>query len=460
MKILITGATGLIGQKLVNALVRKGYENIHILTRHVPSAKKKLPYPLEFHQWENSEETLPPSAATQETNVVLNLAGESVAKGMWTHSQKNKIYSSRVMLTHNLVEGLKGTCDHVSQMISSSAIGYYGDRGDEELTEKSGAGNSFLTDVCEDWEAEASETTLFKNIALVRTGIVLASEGGALNEIIKPFQWGIGGRLGDGKQWMSWIHIDDLVEVFVHIIENKFSGIVNAVAPENVTNQKFSEALAAQLGVPAKFHVPKFVLKNALGEKSSLLLYSQRVQPEFLMQKKFNFKYSTLDSAFKDLLINAKCNENTFVKRQWVPDQIENVFEFFSDEKNLERITPEFLNFKVMSKSSDQLQKGTTIDYSLKIHGVPVKWRSEITEWDKDKKFTDVQLKGPYKKWHHQHIFYRYKNGTVIEDIVRYKVPLGMLGRVVSQPFVKKDLRKIFSYRSEVISNHFGSGKY
>ena len=279
--------------------------------------------------------------------------------------------------------------------------------------------------------------------------MVLGHDGGALEKMLPPFQLGVGGKLGSGTQWMSWIHIHDLVEMMVFSIENSSAdGIYNAVSPNPVSNSEFTKILGQELKRPTLFPVPKFILKIVLGELSELLLSSQRVISKKISDRGFKFKYPQVQEALKEVCGNPYHEIKT---EQWVPQPLDKTFLFFKDAKNLEKLTPEFLKFKVLNQSTPEIKEGTKLNYRISLHGFPVGWQSKIIDWKPDKKFSDVQLKGPYSYWHHTHEFEEKNGGTLIRDRVLYKVPFGIPGDLVGGGWVRKDLENIFTYRQKTI---------
>jgi ligand-binding SRPBCC domain-containing protein len=338
-------------------------------------------------------------------------------------------------------------------VIIASAVGFYGDRADETLSETAGPGTGFLSEVCQAWEAAAADLDPTIRKVHVRIGVVLSSSGGMLEKVLPVFRSGGGGPLGSGKQWMSWVHLRDLLRIFFHILNHaEVSGPVNAVAPNPVTNADFTRVLAKKLQIPALFKAPEAVLKTALGERSQVLLESQRVSCEKLEKSGFEFEYPELSTALDDLL---PTDGELFETHQWVPRPVDEVFAFFSSEKNLETITPPWLNFHVLGVSTPQIMSGTLIDYRLKLHGVPFKWKTRIEEWTPGKKFVDTQLKGPYKKWHHTHLFTPINGGTLISDRVIFKLPGGIVGNTVLRGWVRGDVEKIFQFRHRKIAELF-----
>jgi uncharacterized protein (TIGR01777 family) len=280
MRILLTGITGFIGRKLGERLVKEGHELVAL----VRDPQARLPFPVELRGWDS-----PPLEGIE---AVIHLAGESIAARRWSKRQKERIISSRVETAKKLGRIVKKP----PLLISASGIGYYGDRGEEVLHEASAMGRGFLAEVCQEWESAAMEVGASRTVML-RTGMVLGREGGALARILPLFRAGLGGRLGSGRQWMSWIHLEDIVGLYLFALnQSSLSGPVNAVAPLPVTNEEFTRALAKAVGRPALLPVPSLALKLALGEMSALLLESQRVK-ESVSQKGYTFAYPSLDQA-------------------------------------------------------------------------------------------------------------------------------------------------------------------
>jgi len=236
--------------------------------------------------------------------VVFNLAGEPVAEGRWTAERKRRIRDSRVLGTRNLVAGLAGLESRPQVLVTASAVGYYGDRGDEALDETSSPGHGFLADVCVEWEREAlAAERLGIRVVCVRTGIVLARGGGALARMLTPFRMGAGGKLGDGRQWMPWINLDDEVGILLHAMnDDRIHGAINAVGPRPVTNAAFTRALGHAVHRPAFLPMPKTALRLAFGEMSVILTASQRVLPKEAERTGYTFKHPELAGALAAVL--------------------------------------------------------------------------------------------------------------------------------------------------------------
>lgn len=454
MKILITGATGLIGKDVGKKLVEEGHE-VSILTRNAEEAKSSLPFPAKILEWKNYSESLPRSYF-DDIHTVIHLAGESIAAARWTPEVKKRILESRKIGTRKIVEAIKYSNGSVKQFISASAIGIYGP-GNDVVQESSPLRRDFLSEVCQQWEKESQElSSIGVNVINPRIGIVLSRKGGAMDRMLPLFSMGLGGAIGSGKQWMSWIHQDDLTNMFLFFIQNPhLSGAFNAVAPNPVSNFEFSRSLAESLGRRLFFPVPKVILKLALGEMSTLVTDGPKVSSNKIINEGFEFKYKDLKSALSEISGPLKNGHKEMFSEIWLPKKTTDVFPFFADEMNLEKLTPASLKFNVLNKSTTTIQEGTLINYRLKIHGVPILWKTLIESWEPGKKFVDRQLKGPYRLWHHTHEFEDFAGGTLMRDRVIYKVPLGRLGEMIAGPFVKKDVTKIFSYRRKVIAQIF-----
>jgi uncharacterized protein (TIGR01777 family) len=297
MNILLTGGTGFIGKKLGERLVQKGHQ-VFVVTRNVEEYRGKLPYPCQFLEWNQLENILP----SLEIDVVVHLAGESVAQ-RWTSKVKKRIRDSRIETTKQLVKALEK--NEIKAFIAASGIGFYGDRGEEILTEESKIGKTFLSQVCGEWEKENSKIKLIKpqtRLAIFRIGLVLG-EGGALRMMLPIFKLGLGSALGNGKMWMSWIHIDDLVEMFVWAVENSnVSGAYNAVSPNPIRNMDFSRLLAGIFNKGLLPAPPKFILKIVLGEMAELVLTSQNAQPQRALQGGFPFQYYDIEEALRSVV--------------------------------------------------------------------------------------------------------------------------------------------------------------
>jgi uncharacterized protein (TIGR01777 family) len=296
MKILISGSHGLIGKALIKSLEADEHE-VFSLVRYAPRTESEI-------EWSPDRYSIA-LARLEGFDAVVNLAGESIAEGRWTEDKKRAIRESRVKGTKLLGDALANLTNRPKTFICASAIGYYGNRGDEILTENSAPGEGFLADVCVEWE-KATALATEKGIRVVnaRFGVILDKNGGALAKMLPPFRLGLGGRIGSGKQWMSWIALADVVGALKFALVNEtLDGPVNFVAPNPVTNAVFTRSLGKALSRPTIFPIPAFGVRLVFGEMAdALLLGSQRVEPERLEAAAYQFHYSELDDAFRRVL--------------------------------------------------------------------------------------------------------------------------------------------------------------
>ena len=300
MKVLVTGATGFVGRRLCEELGRRG-DSVVVLSRDPAAAEQRVAVLSRAHSWDPASQT-PPTEALAGADAVVHLAGESVV-GRWTEAKKNAIRDSRVLSTRNLVSGIAQSPSKPKVMVSASAIGYYGDRGDEELTEQSSAGDDFLARTCLAWEDEALKVeSLGVRLARVRIGVVLALGGGALGAMLTPFKLGAGGPLGAGRQWWSWIHRDDLVGIILHLLDNDSGGAFNATAPEAARQKEFARVLGRVLRRPAFMPTPAFALKIVMGGFATELLSSKKVLPQAIQRSGYEFRHSALEPALRNIL--------------------------------------------------------------------------------------------------------------------------------------------------------------
>jgi hypothetical protein len=301
MKILVTGGTGFVGRPLVRKLVENNHEVV-LLSRNPEAAKSALALPLTVFKWD-PEASTPPKEAYQGIEGIVHLAGESIAAGRWTEKQKKKILDSRTLSTRNLLKGAVEAGVKPKALVMASAIGIYGDRGNDSLSESSPQGIGFLADVCRAWEKESQYPGLesVRKVNL-RIGIVLGKDGGALQKLLPLFKLGGGGPVGNGKQWMSWIHRSDLVEMILYsLTHDNVSGAVNAVAPNPSTNAEFSKALGKAVNRPAFMPAPAIALKLAMGEMSELVLASQKVEAKKILDSGFVFTYPKIQEALDEI---------------------------------------------------------------------------------------------------------------------------------------------------------------
>ncbi len=302
MKIILSGGTGFIGRALLDRLLGAGHRVV-LLTRNPGPARLLLKGYGEVQQWNGSAEG-PWTSHIESADAVINLAGESIIAKRWTTRQKEKIISSRISATKAIVEAISTASKKPSVFVSASAMGYYGNVEHDEVTESRAKGNGFLADTCEQWENTAREAEKWGlRVVLTRIGVVLEKDGGALQRMLLPFRIFMGGHLGSGKQWFSWIHRDDIVEAIIFLLgAPNIAGPVNLVSPNPVTMKEFCRVLGKVMGRPSWAPVPSFVLRSLLGEMSEMLLTGQRVIPQKLQEAGYRFKYPRLEEALAAIL--------------------------------------------------------------------------------------------------------------------------------------------------------------
>jgi len=301
MRVLVTGVTGFIGSALCRGLAEEGHEIIG-LSRNPQSARQRLGQLQQAFLWD-ARTSAPPAQALQAVQAVVNLAGESVI-GRWTDSKRQAIYDSRVLGTRRLVESMAAAGSRPRILICASAIGYYGCCGDRVVTEDCPPGDDFLARVCRDWEREAAKAeALGLRVVLIRIGVVLGPGGGALQAMAPLFRLGLGGPLGNGRQWWAWVHLHDVTGLIAFALQNdSVTGPVNAVAPNPVQQKQLAKTLGAVLHRPALLPVPRFALKLTAGGFANELLASRRAVPKRAEGLGFQFRFPQLEAALKDIL--------------------------------------------------------------------------------------------------------------------------------------------------------------
>ena len=448
MKILLTGATGTVGRKLGQWLVRHDHQVV-ALVRNVEKAKMELAYPCECITW---GDPLP-----QDIEVVIHLAGEGIADKRWSKKRKKVLVSSRVDSTQNLVKQVLAQNINIKTWIQASAIGFYGDGGERWLRETSPAQPTFLSQLCVDWEKASGHLPLHVRRVFLRLGVVLDWDHGYLGQVVPLFRRGFGSPLGAGRQWMSWIHVEDLCRLIVFTIENdNIVGPYNSVSPHPLTNKEATEILGKKLNVATlPIGVPELALQAVYGEMAHVLLASQKVSSEKLILSGFRFLYPRFQDAVSNFVNGMEVGDERLVFEQYIPRAPKEVYPFFSVETNLEELTPPTLQFKVINKTTEKIQEGTELSYKLKIHGVPINWTSKIVSWNPVQSFADTQIQGPYKKWYHEHSFQNLGEGCLMRDTITYHLPMGWIGELGGSYWVKSDLHKIFGFRRKVVHERF-----
>lgn len=469
MKVFVTGATGLIGRAVVQRLLGLGH-HVSALARDAEHARARLGPDVQLVSRDRM------AGALKDADAVVNLAGEPVIGKRWNAAQKAALVSSRVDLTREIAGAMRAA-KKPGILVSASAVGWYGDRADEELSEDSGPGHDFLADLCRQWEEAAlAAQGPGLRVACLRIGIVLSTESGALANMLPAFRFGGGGPIGSGRQFYAWIHLEDVVGMILSALtDDRWSGAINATAPEPARQRDFAKALGRVLGRPAFVPAPAIALRVVLGEAGTVLTSSQRALPRKALSLGYAFRHPALEPALAALVHpddgitmdneTGAAPKSAYLER-WpavhhlrqvidVPAPVADVFRFFSHAANLGLLTPSWLSWRILGPVPDPLVEGATIDYAIRLGPIPMTWRTVIEGWVKGKFFCDAQHRGPYRTWWHEHRFEAHAGGTRVVDDVYYTVPLGPLGRLVHALFVGPTLRAIFGYRREAIGRLF-----
>ena len=472
MKVLVVGATGFIGKTTVAFLRGKGHE-VTAWVRNAEKATDMLGDGVGIESSIVSAEDL--KLRLEEADAVINLAGRPLAGVRWTSKKKIEFYESRVSLT-NLISDAISKCENPPKvLISASAVGIYGNSGSTAVDEESDVGKDYLSDLCSQWEEAANKSIDSRvRVCNIRIGVVLGREGGMLQQLTQSFDLGVGSYLGDGKQSVPWIHIIDVVRAIGFCIDQKeLNGPINFTAPYSASGKEFAKILASLTNAFITIPMPKFILKLIFGEGEIVLTNSQNPLPSKLLRFGFRFEYEHLKSALKaeiqpEKVIVSKpeisANGLSYASKAQYElktyltlncDQ-KTAFDFFSSPLNLGLTTPSWLNFKI-TEIPPYVSENCEIAYEIRLWFLPIKWRTNILEWNPHESFIDTQKKGPYKLWVHSHFVESTSETTsMMTDIVRYSVSGGPLGRLIHFLVIKKSLIRIFAYRRSMMRMRFG----
>jgi uncharacterized protein (TIGR01777 family) len=481
MRVFITGATGFVGRALLLRLCRDGHQPV-AWVRSLQRGRNLLGKACQLVEApaDPAARALALKGALSGCEAVIHLAGENVLKGRWSARRKAQLIQSRIQTTDELVEAIKQQPTPPKVMVAASAVGYYGDHAQAEVTEATPAGSGFLADLCVRWEA-AARAVEGTGVRLVqpRIGVVLGHEGGMLATLLPLFMAGLGGPVGSGRQVLPWIHLHDLVDmVCTSLTAESWRGPFNAVSPQPVDNHAFTQAMATALGKPAKLPVPAWALRLLLGEAAEVALSSCRAMPQQALAWGFAHRYPSLDQALSGLLdpkvVQIGCMTpqgpqpvgEAYTERRPPRYLLEahtdlkqdraQVFEFFCRAENLGLMTPADMAMQIVGAPPDQVEVGTNIRYTLRLGPLPLRWRTRIAKWQVPALFVDAQEQGPYAAWWHEHRFTDLEAGTHMEDRVFYAIPASLIGRLVHALFIKQQLQRIFWYRASAISLRFG----
>jgi uncharacterized protein len=480
VRVLVTGATGFIGRALILRLHRDGHD-VTAWVRSLDRARALLGADVALADASEGAEGL--VRAVESADAVVNLAGEPIMGGRLSRARRTRLRESRVRWTQRLVQAMAEAKTRPQVLISASAVGYYGDRGEAPLDEPSTPGRGFLAELCADWEQAALKAeSLGVRVTRMRIGVVLGLGGGMLGQLLPMLRWGLGARPGSGRQLVPWIHLEDLVDLFATALRDaRYRGAINAVASEPVRMDALLDGLARVVGARVRFSVPAFLLRLAMGEAADVILSSQNTRAARLAELGYAYKYPTLDTVVEDLsgllsepaiapLVSsstAPAVSSPYLKQRRVRfglracatlyAPLDRVFDFFSKPANLGLMTPAAMAFRIRSMPASTKQ-GDIIDYSLRVAGMPLRWRTVTEHWEENRLFVDAQARGPYHAWWHEHHFspsQRDAQGTIMEDRVYYAPPFGFLGRIAQRLFVAAQLREIFAFRSQAVRLRF-----
>ena len=468
------GATGFLGRAVTLRLLRDDHQVI-AWARSPEAARSSLGAEVEIADAGSGRAGL--VAALERCDAVINLAGEPIA-GRWSRARRRRITASRAGVTEQLVSAIAAAARRPRVLINASAVGYYGDRGDQPLDEHSPPGEGFLAETCRRWEAAAMAAEAYGlRVVRLRFGVVLGLGGGFFARLWPMFARGLGARLGGGRQWLPFVHLDDAVEVIASALaDDRYQGAIDVVAPRPATHAQVTAAFGRASGRAVRLAVPGAALRLVLGEGADIVLASQRLQARRLAALGFDHRFPDIDSALGDLVgrlravdirslaAGAMDQQTDYLRRRRpryllrtqvvLAAPVDQVFRFFSRPENLGILTPAAMSFRIRQAPTD-IAEGGRIDYRIRVAGVPLGWRTTIERWVPGRCFVDAQARGPYRSWWHEHHFEPHGDGTRMEDRVYYAPPLGPLGRLAQALFVAGQLRAVFGYRAQAIAMRF-----
>lgn len=470
MKVLITGATGLIGRATMLRLLSEGGHIITAVSRDPKRAANQLGAEVDIVGWDDSARL---RSALNDCDLVLHLAGEPVAPKRWTRRVRQRIWDSRVETTQALVSAMRTCSSPPKVLIQASAVGVYGDGGNA-VAESSPTGTGFLAELGQAWEsAGADAASLGTRVIAARFGVVLGHYG-AFETMHRVYRWKLGARIGSGDHGMPWIHLEDAVGMMLWAYRTpEISGPLNVVSPEALTQRQFHEGLVAQMGPQWSPPLPRAFLRVVLGARAELICEGAVVGAQKAIRFGYPFRFPTLKEAVCSLTRPLRDDELSIQytpvpavrrgkKSQYVlraetvvPSPIEEVAPWFETPANLTLMTPPFMAFEI--RKEEPMGVDAEISYRIRLFGVPMRWTSQIPIFEPGIRFVDTQIRGPYRLWWHEHQFVAVDGGTRIIDIVHYRVPVSILGRIANRAWVGPTLLRIFSFRYQTMTQRFGS---
>lgn len=477
MNIFITGATGFLGRQTVASLYGRGH-SITAWVRNENRARNLLGEGIRTVPTRITDQEL--NAEIENADVVINLSGEPIARIRWSNRIKQRLRDSRVSITNKLVDAINQAKSPPKLFISGSAIGFYGSNHTAELTEDYTAGEGYLANLCEEWENAALQVS--KNstrVCILRIGIIIGREGGFLQAMAQSFEYGIGTYISSNP-YISWIHITDMVKIINFCIDNEHvSGPINCSSPKPISSKDFGIAMKQTTNSIFLFPIPKIILRLVLGEASVVLLQSQYTLPAKLMKCGFEFGYENIPEALDEelsykyatiskyrptpsetdeFMVPYKVDENGVYELNAdisLKADTDTIFSFFSSALNLGLLTPSWIDFRIL-EIPEEIDTGSKIAYRIGLWFIGLNWITRIVVWKPKRLFVDLQEKGPYSLWWHEHILEERDDGSIVmKDRVIYRVPLGIIGRIVHKLFIRKTLLRVFNFRRKVILARF-----
>jgi len=452
MRVIITGGSGLIGSALARGLVQENHEVI-VLTRKATRATG-LPASVQLVEWDGRSAAGWGSLADG-ADAIVNLAGASIAGESflalilkrWTPAFLKKVLDSRLNAGKAVLEAIQAARVKPKVLIQASAVGYYGDRGDEFLTEESAPANDALAEICKQWEASTApaEQMGVRRIVIRTGGMALSTKGGTFPYMMLPFKFFVGGPLGSGKNWFSWIHIADEVGAIRFLIDNPDArGVFNLSSPQTLTNREFSHVMGRVMKRPSFFPLPAFVLRLMFGAKASILLGSQRQIPERLQKMGYQFQFPDAELALRDIMKKRIAMQYHHTFR--VASSRAAVSAFHTDASSLSAITPPPVLVRV-NQAPPRLTEGDIMDFTMWLGPLPVHWVARI-EQVSPSGFTDRQMQGPFQSWVHRHNFIPVDDRTTeVVDGIQFELKPQLWWRLIGG-FLGFTLPLLFAFRS------------
>lgn len=474
MNVLLLGATGFLGRSLVLRLARDGHRPI-AWVRDPKAAHSQLGADVEIVDAKAGDAAL--VAVLSRSDAVINLAGASIAR-RWTKRVREQAFASRVKLTEDLVAAIGRSDPRPRVLVNGSAVGFYGDRGDEVLDETAPVGHGMLAELCAAWEAAAHAAERHGvRVVCIRTGVVLGTDGGALVPMLATTRFGLGATFSAGRQFMPWIHRRDIVEMFAQaLVDERWTGPINGSAPTPARNRDLADTLARVLGRPRLFRVPAFALRLALGEAADIVLASQCAVPTRALATGFAFRFPDLASALHDLVHGraaisiARAHDwpDTPTLREHPPAYrletsvtldrpLAEVWAFFATPRNLAGMTPGDQGFELASELAEVVRPGDVIDVRVALGPLKLPWRTKIETVEPERRFVDSAPRGPFRVWFHEHEFASAGERTTMTDRVWYSPPFGVFGRIAHRFVVANRLRDLFAHRERCATLRFGA---